>query len=457
MHEPGLTNEHGTCEKESVDVSLEERDFDIIVVGGGCAGTIAAYVAAKKGKSVLLIERGEEPGSKNMTGGRIYAHSLRRLFDAYGEGEVTWEDIPFERKITHERIALMDPTSNMTIDFTSKDLGLDGNDSYSVLRARFDPWLAQLAEEAGAEIISGTPVDSLLIRDGAVYGIKAGEDELTAHVVIDAEGVNSLLAERDLGIPRLKQNEVAVGVKHVYLLPEKQIEDRFLLPEGEGAAMLFVGDCTHGVVGGGFMYTNKESISLGVVSTISELAKSDTTIYQALADFEKHPAVAPLVRDAELVEHSGHLVPEGGYDTIPQYIFDGALLAGDTMRLVMNLGYQIRGMDFAVASGQFAAEAACEAIERGDVSADGLEGYRTRLEGSFVMKDLKTFRKWPHVMENWQRLFSDYPTMIAEIFNALFVVNGEPQKKLVKRLWPIIRRWKPLKLVGEVVSGLRAL
>ncbi|MDD7466006.1 MAG: FAD-dependent oxidoreductase [Actinomycetaceae bacterium] len=438
-------------------MALEERDFDVIVVGGGCAGTAAAYVAAKKGKSVLLVERGEHPGAKNMTGGRLYAHSLRKLLNTYADGDVAWEDIPFERKITHERIALMDASSQFAIDFTSKELGEDGHDSYSVLRSRFDQWLADLAESAGAEIISGIPVESLLRKDGAVYGVRAGEDEITAHVVILAEGTNSLLAERELGIPRLKPNEVAVGIKHIYELSPEQIEDRFLLPEGEGAAMLFVGDCTHGVVGGGFVYTNTDTISVGLVATVSELEKADTTIYQALDDFEKHPAVAPLIRGAELVEHSGHLVPEDGFDSVPQYIFDGALLAGDTMRLVMNLGYQVRGMDFAIASGQFAAEAACDAIDRGDVGASGLADYRIKLEESFVLADLKTFRKWPHVMEKWERLFKEYPTMVAEIFNAMFVVDGKPQAKLMKRIWPIIKRRKPTKLLSEVRKAVSAL
>ena len=122
--------------------------------------------------------------------------------------------------------------------------------------------------------------------------------------------------------------------------------------------MLFVGDCTHGVVGGGFMYTNRDSVSLGLVATISELEESDTTIYQALADFKEHSAVAPILRGASMVEHSGHMVSEGGFSMVPRYCFDGCLLAGDTAMLCMNLGYQVRGMDFAIASGKFAAEAA---------------------------------------------------------------------------------------------------
>lgn len=437
---------------------MEERDFDIIVVGSGCAGAIAAYVAAKRGKSVLVVERGEYAGAKNMTGGRIYGHSLKKVFDEYGEGEIEWDEIPFERKITHERIAMIDPASNMTIDFTSDQLGEAGQDSYSVLRGPFDQWLAEQAENAGCEFICGIAVEELLKDEsGAVIGIKAGEDEITSHVVIIAEGVNSLLSERCLGVPRPKRNQMAVGIKEVFELSPEQIEDRFLCPEGEGAAMLFVGDCTHGEVGGGFLYTNKDSISLGLVATIEDMSKANTTIYQCLDDFKKHPAVAPIIRGAEMVEHSGHMVSEGGFNMIPKYTFDGALIAGDAAMLCMNLGYMVRGMDLAVASGQFAAEAACDAIDAGDVSESGLATYKQRMDNSFVIKDLSTFSKWPETMEHWDRMFTDYPKMVGEIFNAMFVVDGTPAVPLKKRIMPIVKQRGMFKLANEVRGALKAL
>lgn len=437
---------------------MEERDFDIIVVGCGCAGAIAAFVAAKKGKSVLVVERGEYAGAKNMSGGRIYAHSLRRVFDEYAQGEIIWDEIPFERKITHERIAIMDSKSNMTIDFTSDQLGIDGHDNYSVLRGEFDQWLMNICEDAGCEIIPGIAVEGLL-KDpsGAVIGIKAGDDEITAQITIVAEGVNSLLTERYLGASRPKGNQMAVGIKEVFELPADVIESRFLCPENEGAAMLFMGDCTHGCVGGGFLYTNKESISLGLVATIEDMSKSDTTIYQALDDFKRHPAVAPIIRDAEMVEHSGHMVSEGGYNMLPKYIYDGALVVGDAAMLCMNLGYMVRGMDLAVASGQFAAEAASDAIDKSNTSEAGLASYKQKMDNSFVIRDLKTFRKWPETMENWDRLFTEYPTMVTEVFNSMFVVDGTPAKPLRQRIVPIIRQRGLFKLLGEVRGALKAL
>ena len=431
---------------------VAEADFDIIVVGSGCAGGVAAYVAASAGKSVLVVERGNFAGAKNMTGGRIYSHSLKQVFPDF-ESEA-----PVERKITHERIAMMDPSSQMTVDFTSSELGEEGKDSYSVLRGPFDQWLAEKAEEAGAEYICGIAVEEL-IKDGSgrVTGVRAGDDEITAEVVILAEGTNSMLAERCLGNPRPKPNQMAVGIKETFELPASVIEDRFLTPEGEGAAMLFVGDCTAGHVGGGFMYANKESISLGLVATISTTAEQDMPVYQMMENFKNHPMVAPMIRGAKMVEHSGHMVPEGGYNMIPRYIFDGCLLAGETAGFCMNLGYQVRGMDFAVASGRMAAEAACEAIDKGDTSAAGLASYKTKLEDSFVIKDLQTFQAWPATMEHWDRMFTEYPTMVREIFNGLFAVDGKPQQHLAKRMMPIIKKRGLFSLFKEIRKAVKAL
>lgn len=431
---------------------MSEADFDVIVVGAGCAGSVAAYVAASAGKSVLMVERGNYAGAKNMTGGRIYSHSLKEVFPDFEQ------EAPLERKITHERIALMDSESAMTIDFTSPELAVEGADSYSVLRGPFDQWLAEKAEEAGAEAIYGIPVEELIKDEsGRVVGVRAGEDEITGQVVILCEGTNSMLAERCLGNPRPKPNQMAVGIKETFELPASVIEDRFLTPEGEGAAMLFVGDCTAGHVGGGFMYANKESISLGLVATISTTAEQDMPVYQMMENFKNHPMVAPMIRGAKMVEHSGHMVPEGGYNMIPRYIFDGCLLAGETAGFCMNLGYQVRGMDFAVASGRMAAEAACEAIDKGDTSAAGLASYKTKLEDSFVIKDLQTFQAWPATMEHWDRMFTEYPTMVREIFNGLFAVDGKPQQHLAKRMMPIIKKRGLFSLFKEIRKAVKAL
>jgi electron transfer flavoprotein-quinone oxidoreductase len=435
---------------------MAESDFDIIVVGSGCAGAIAAIVAARAKKSVLVIERGTFAGAKNMTGGRLYTHALQEVFPNFAGA---FEQIaPLERKITRERISLLDPEACTTVDFSGSGLALEGQDSYSVLRAPFDRWLAEQAEAAGAEYICGIAVDHLL-KDatGKVIGISAGGDEVTAELTIIANGVNSLLLAEAVGTTRLAPHQMAIGLKEVFELSASDIESRLLLNEGQGAAWLFVGDVTHGHVGGGFMYTNRESISLGLVATLSDLMTARTPVYQMMDDFKRHPAIAPLIKGAKSVEYSGHLVPEGGFNMLPDYVGDGCLLVGDAAMLCMNLGYMVRGMDLAIASGRMAAETACEAIDRGDTSKAGLAGYRQRMESSFVIQDLRSFKNWPARMEGWERMFQTYPRLCKNIFESVFVVDGRPVKPLRRRVMPLLRQVGLFNLFKDVRGALKTL
>jgi electron transfer flavoprotein-quinone oxidoreductase len=426
-------------------------DFDVIVVGAGCAGSVAAYELAQAGKSVLVVERGNNAGAKNMTGGRIYAHSIKKVFPDFEE------KAPLERRISHERISLIAPDSNFTVDFTSEAMGEAGKDSYTVLRGPFDQWLAEQAENAGAEYIYGIPVEDLIVEDGAVKGVIAGEDELTAEITILADGVNSLLTAKAVGASTPKPHEMAVGAKELIELPAQVIEDRFLCAPGTGSSWLFAGDASHGHPGGAFLYTNKDSISLGIVVTLSELVTAETPVYQMLDDFKKHPAVAPLIKGGKTVEYSGHMVPEGGFDMIPNLVTDGCLVTGDAGMLCINLGYMVRGMDFAVASGSMAAKAAIEALERQDVSAASLQTYKKMLEDSFVLKDLKCFRKFPAFMEGTKRIFDSYPGMIRDMMNSMFIVDGEPSIPLRKKLMGPAKKLGFWNLFKDVKGGIGAL
>ncbi|MEG2864096.1 MAG: FAD-dependent oxidoreductase [Eggerthellaceae bacterium] len=426
-------------------------DFDAIVVGSGCAGSIAAYELARAGKSVLVVERGNAAGAKNMTGGRIYSHSLKRVFPDFEK------DAPLERKITHERISMLSPDANFTVDFTSEEMRQEGRDSYSVLRAEFDPWLAAQAEEAGAEYIYGIAVEDLIENEGRIVGVMAGEDEITADIVLLCDGVNSLLTEKAVGFKRPAAHTMAVGIKQIIELPEGVIDDRMLCAPGEGSSWLFAGDATHGYVGGGFMYTNKNSISLGLVATISDAATSEVPVYQMLEDLKAHPAVAPLIRGGKVVEHSGHMVPEGGLNMMPELIGDGVMLAGESAMMCVNLGYMVRGMDYAIAAGMHAGLCAVMALDAGDTSKAGLQCYLDALDDSFVLRDLKQFSRFPHFMESTPRMFNEYPTMIRDIMNTMFIVDGDPVKPLKKSVMPIVKKVGMMNIFKDVRGGMKAL
>ena len=414
---------------------MSEERFDAIIVGGGLAGSTAAYVLAQQGLEVLLIERGNYGGSKNVTGGRLYAHSLEKIIPNFAE------EAPLERKVVRERISMMTENDAVTMNYRSPRLAETGSDSYVVLRAEFDRWLFDKAEEAGAVAAAGIKVDQLIVENNRVTGVICGGEEMKADVVILADGANSILAEKAGLRKRVQPAQVSVGVKEIYELPAQVIEDRFGLTADEGAACLFAGFPSNGLVGGGFLYTNKESISIGLVLGLEHIGASDKTIEEMMVDFTNHPEIAPLIKDGKLLERSGRVVPEAGLSMVSTLYGDGFLICGDAAGFCLNIGYMVRGMDLAISSGELAARAVLEAKEKGDFSSASLKSYKRMLDKSFIMNDLSVYKNFPAFMEN-PRIFKQYPTMIANIMADMFVIDGQPAVPLRKKAM------KHLKAVG---------
>ncbi|WML29840.1 FAD-dependent oxidoreductase [Neobacillus sp. OS1-32] len=425
-------------------------EFDAIIVGGGLAGSTAAYVLAQQGLEVLLIERGNYGGSKNMTGGRLYAHSLEKIIPNFAE------EAPVERRVVKERISMMTENDAFTIDYHSPRLAQAGSDSYVVMRGEFDRWLFDKAEEAGAMTAAGIKVDELIVENNRVTGVICGDEEMRADVVILADGVNSLLAEKAGLRKRVQPSQVAVGVKEVYGLPAKVIEDRFGLTGNEGTAWLFAGSPSNGLVGGGFLYTNKESISLGLVLGLEHIGESEKTIEEMMVAFSNHPEIAPLIKDAKLLERSGHVVPEAGLSMVSTLYGDGYLICGDAAGFCLNIGYMVRGMDLAIASGEMAAKAVIAAKEKGDFSSATLQSYKTMLDESFIMKDLAVYKNFPSFMENL-RIFNQYPAMVSEIMAEMFIVNGSPAVPLRKKAMKHLKTVGLMNLLKDGFKGVKSV
>ncbi|MCO7254090.1 FAD-dependent oxidoreductase [Dickeya oryzae] len=429
---------------------MSEEKFDAIVVGAGVAGCVAGYVMAKAGLDVLVIERGNSAGSKNMTGGRLYAHSLEKIMPGFAQ------EAPVERKVTREKISFLTEESAITMDYHSEQPDIASKASYTVLRNLFDPWLMEKAEAAGAQFIPGVRVDSLVREGNRVVGVQAGDDVLEANIVILAEGVNSLLG-RSIGMVQPSSpHHYAVGVKELIALPSSVIEDRFTLAAGEGAAWLFAGSPSNGLMGGGFLYTNRDTISLGLVCGLGDIDHATKSVPQMLEDFKQHPAIRPLIQGGTLREYSAHVVPEGGLDMVPQLVGDGVMIVGDAAGLCLNLGYTVRGMDLAIASAEAAALTAIDAKNRQDFSANGLAGYRKTLEQSFVLQDMHRYRKLPALMEN-PRMFTQYPRMIADIMSDMFIIDGGPSKSMRSKILGRAKQVGLMNLLKDGIKGATAL
>lgn len=435
-----------------VEEQTGEVDSDVIVIGGGVAGSVCACQLARAGRQVILIERGERPGSKNLSGGIFYCRVMEQVFPNFVE------EAPVERRITRNIISFLNPTSHFNVDYWDQRLAAPVN-AVSVLRARLDAWLAEKCEEAGVMVMPGVRVDDLLFDGDRVAGVKAGEDELRAHMVVAADGANSFIA-RNAGI-RAKEpaHNLAVGVKSVIGLPAKVIEDRFRVTGNEGVAYAMVGDCTQAVAGGGFLYTNRESISVGVVMRLDDLEAKGATSSDVHDHFLRHPAVAPLLQGGELLEYGCHLVIENGPGMASHDIGrPGLLIVGDAAGFTLNTGLTIRGMDLAAGSGIAAAKTIAKALERGDCGQPAMDDYRRQLDATFVGADMRTYGKAPEFLEA-PRMYKEYGLLLADIFHDIYSLDTIPRKRMAKTAIGAFKRskLKLLPVAGDMFKAIMAL
>jgi electron transfer flavoprotein-quinone oxidoreductase len=402
--------------------------FEAIIVGAGLAGLSAAYTLARNGVEAVVVERGDYPGAKNVTGGRLYLHPVKKYLPDLLPALL--EEKALERPVAVETLTMMAPETSTTLRFRSEEFARPPHHSGTVLRGVLDRWLAKKAEEKGAMLVPKNRVDGLIRENGKVVGVVAGGEKLGAEAVIAADGVLSLVAEkaglRSPGLPR----DYAVGFKEVIELPSRRIEERFALRENEGAANLFLGNLTRGRFGGGFLYTNRSGVSLGMVLRIQDLLDGRPPLEapRFLDEFKDRPEIAPLIAGGETVEYSAHVLPEAGYGGLIRPFADGLLIAGDAAGFALNAGLTVRGMEFALASGVLAARAFMQAREKKDFSASSLSVYQQLLEESFVRQDLKTFAEAPRFLDN-PRLFDHYPRLVGDILRDLFFIGEGPKQK----------------------------
>lgn len=403
--------------------------FDVVVVGAGPAGSAAALTAARGGLRVCLLERGPFPGSKNMYGGVVYPRVLDGLLPRW------WESMPVQRWVTRRATMLATPTQALTVDYRTDAWAQPPYNGATAYRSELDPWLAAKAVEAGAVLLTATTAVGLL-RDanGRVVGVRTDrpDGDLPAAVVIACDGVNSFLAKEAGLYPHFSAADITLGAKEVLEIGREEIDRRFGLTGREGIDIEIIG-VTGGIPGGGFLYTNLDTVSVGVVVGVTGLAASGRRAEELIAGLKSHPSVAPYLRGARLVEYSAHAIPEGGYDTMPGLVADGLLVAGDAAAMCLAAGLFLEGVNFALAAGAAAGETAVEALHCRDTSTTGLAGYTRRLEEGFVLPDHRRMRRAPHLVLS-ERMQRDYPALACDLVERVFTVTNPAPKIGATRL-----------------------
>jgi len=413
---------------------MDEEKFDCIIVGGGIAGLSAAMTLARNNMKFLLIERGEFAGAKNVSGGVLWGEDLARLVPKYWEQQEGWE-----RYVNHRRLTFLDGESSFSVDFKSDHFNSTPYKGVVVLRSKFDRWLADKVQEAIDEsdyamesfIAPNILVEEVLKDEqGKVHGIRTGDESFYADSVIIAEGVNNLLT-RQVGLQDdyVPADHVLTGVKEVIRFDQKTLEDRFQLNGLSGMSNEFIGFATQGVEGGGFLYTNRDTVSIGLVLGLKDLREKVKKPYKILNEFKSHPAVKDMIRGGEVLEYSAHVVSSGDMRIMPNEIYDdGVLIAGEAANLLLNAGKAIQGMDYAMRSGIIAAETIVDAKEKGDFNAATLKAYRDTLDESYVMQDMQSFQGAVHLLHS-PIMFKDIPDMVCDFGRKFFTIDNSPTRK----------------------------
>ncbi|MHB8587004.1 MAG: FAD-dependent oxidoreductase [Thermoplasmatota archaeon] len=403
-------------------------DFDAIVVGAGVCGSTAAMRMAKGGMNVLLVDRAKPIGSKNLSGGVIWGHDLDEVLPGWWKEGLAAGAI--ERPITQKGISMLTKESGFSVQFGTEEWRKEPYNAFTVLRARFDKWLAERAMEVGVNVVDGVNVERLA-RDehGRVTGVEQDGGTISSNVVVLADGTNSRLS-MSLGLRgKLSREKYVLGVKEIIQLDEQKIQERFHVGPNEGAAYEYVlGYLPNGAKAGGFLYTNRDTISLGVVVNLDSIWEKEVFSHKIMEEFRLHPSVAPLLAGGEMVEYGAHLIPEAGLKVVPQLSGDGFLVAGDAAGFVYSNGLVIHGMNYAVRSGILAGDTAVEAHKAGDWSPHRLAAYDAKIKDSYIWKDFKKF-KTMHSFVWDPNIHGPIPALVEGIFKEMFTAGMEPKRK----------------------------
>ena len=278
--------------------------FDAAIIGGGSAGLTALKQLSNLKKQAVLLEAGSTIGSKNVSGGILYSKKSRNgkvynVEDIYGQQFTT--EAPVERQITKYILHATSKDKLFSIDLTSAH-EYQTNFAYSVLLNKLNSWFAkeagQSAERQGGGIVTGVHVQSISWNDDNTIIVETNElEQFVVKAIIAADGVNSEIAQITGARSKFTPEELYQGVKVVVRLPEQIIEQRFKIGPDEGAAHLFAGDITLDHIGGGFVYTNQDTLSVGAVYHYDSLIKNPTEPYVLVNTLLNNPMVREFIKD----------------------------------------------------------------------------------------------------------------------------------------------------------------
>jgi electron transfer flavoprotein-quinone oxidoreductase len=424
------------------------RKFDAIVVGAGPAGITAAYELAKKGIEPLLIERGEHVGVKNMFGGVVAGDWFPNLVDDLrAEGVI-------ERPITRKKFSVLNAGLGVSAECENTDA--KNPFGFTTYRPVFDRWYAGIAQKAGVKLVTELSVEDLLIDHGRVVGVRTDRDdgEICSDIVVLADGVNSIIHRNGTSGQGADPCDYSLGVKEIIKVDRDVFRRLGINDDREGLSHEFVGldGC---LIGGGFLYTNSDSISVGVVATLRSLIEDGSNIYEVLDTFKNSRPVRHIVSGGRSLEYSAHLIPST-YRRSVTLFSDGLVVAGDAAGFVLSTGLHFEGVNYAVASGIAAANTVADCVNRREYTRRTTARYLRYLRQGNVLQDLNRYRRATALVKS-QGFHQRFPKTVCSSFDGILRASDRrPRTKMLPHALANVDPGKRMTRLHDFYDILRA-
>jgi electron-transferring-flavoprotein dehydrogenase len=389
----------------------ERIEVGVLVVGGGPGGLACAIrlgqlleehpeVRERLGDvPVAVLEKGKQPGSHLVSGAVVNPRPLRQLF----KGRLAMADFPTYGEVPGEAVYVLTRRSSFRIP-PPPTMRNHGNVILSA--SALGRFLGEQAEALGVAVLPETAATKLLVQHGRVLGVRTGDrgrgrhgeplptfepgSDVVAGVTVLAEGTQGLLTNAAVDHFRLEGDNPqiwALGVKEVWRVPRPLRK----IVHTMGWPLRTLGG--YGEFGGSFIYPmGDDLVTVGFVAGL-EARDVEFSVHDVLQEFKTHRLVWKILRGGERVAWGAKTITEGGYYSMPRRLnAPGLLLVGEGAGLV-NVP-RLKGIHYAIESGQLAAEAAFRTLQRGEVPSrvGALDSYDESLRRTGLWKELYEVR-----------------------------------------------------------------
>lgn len=410
-------------------VTREQMDVDVLIVGGGAAGLSCAYHLSKQieqhnqdiasGKKqgteipeqmIVVLEKSSEIGAHSLSGAVLNTSALTELMPNFKE-----EGCPLDAEVTYDAVHYLAKKSSFKLPIVPPPFHNKGK--YIISLSKFNRWLAEKCEARGINIFPGFAAVEALYEDNKIVGVRTGDKGrdkygkpkanfepgliLKSKLVIFAEGTRGSLFQqvaKKFNLWEGKNPEVfEEGVKEVIQMPAGTVKP--------GQVIHTMGFPLSKSIGGTFIYTIPgDKIIIGLVAYLDT---KDALLdpHRELQKLKTHPFIQKMLTGGKVIAYGGKTLPAGGWYSMPKLYGNGFLTVGDSASMVDV--QKLKGIHLAMKSGMLAAETAIDSIIKGDASAETLKVYESRIEKSFVKKELYRVRNFHQTLS--KGMFASMP------------------------------------------------